>query len=361
MSKLQKTSLFWVAVSFSMAMAGALMLSTLSTSCGGGDDQVECIGDGGCPAADVCQVARCREGVCEYDPKTDGTNCQSDSVDGFCYAGFCRQDLCAIADAGATTFVPGDAANPDNPCEVCNPEQNQTGWSPLVCPAAASTCLSTPVCNATTAPVGCAGTACCVSEPAWDGTGTAPTCTFGAGTVGTCTTDGTCRGCTDAASCNNGAACTTWTCSNDQVCIATPASGSTCTYTDITTSSTSNGKCQDGVCRAACGNGGTPCPNGHYCTTDSVCALLLQAGAVCTSDAECSSGACEQVANPSGSVAQRCAVTPCPTCTSVDELGGCVPVANGQATDDCAGTCSTTYGGAGDLACVDGYCRCQID
>ena len=110
----------------------------------------DALGLGAAPGGQNCgqQGKSCADGVCvDCVPKCDGKECGDDGCGGSCgecaippgatcatavscVEGIClyevQQFYCVVDDS----CVPSGTENPDNPCEKCNPNENQNGWSP---------------------------------------------------------------------------------------------------------------------------------------------------------------------------------------------------------------------------------------
>ena len=139
--------------------------------------------------------------------------------------------------------------------------------------------------------------------------GATPTCTSNStcNDNNTCTLDGCVNGvcqstvrvgcCTSAAQCNDNNACTTDICSS-YICshVAIPGCGS-CVVTTYTPSL--NTFCGSKYVTDNCGitsikTGTLTCSTGYACSSSGQCVVALKAnGAICTSDSECTSGACD--------------------------------------------------------------------
>lgn len=77
-----------------------------------------CIDDGNLCTGDICNGS----GVCEHKNKANGTTCGAGLV---CYSGSCGKE-CFINGQ----FYAASTKNPNNPCEICNPAQSTTAFSP---------------------------------------------------------------------------------------------------------------------------------------------------------------------------------------------------------------------------------------
>jgi hypothetical protein len=334
--------------------------------------------DGGCISDEqceplvplqLCQVARCENGLCVAAPAADGEVCDDPKVD----PGPCAQEECAAAKcrlfqldsgtpcgetdacledqcnaSGVCVAIPVIDCNDDNPCtaDSCHPE---TG------------CSHTPT----------------QGEPCDDG----QLCT----TSDTCTAEGLCEG--QAVDCG-GTFCSGDTCNPETgECESSPPVGEFCDDGDACTSFD---KClADGTCvgtpkcakpanpchKAVCGEGGTcttepnvgqACNDGNVCTALDACGCAE--GTECTLDAIGCIGqpipygrACETIADCGGFQNVKCAGNACTiACDSVAACPQAFPTQLGEASCDVdvAQSCSMTclLGGGKTGTCVDGTC-----
>lgn len=237
----------------------------------------------------ILATARCGTTETETCVNT-GDLCKQGGKAGVCFGKVCQTDTCVIKQG---SHLAG-AVNPKNGCEVCNPSKSRSEWTTFVCPLGQDDCLSpNGECQATALGGACRGPECCVYQPAWNGQGTAPECTYGTA-KGTCDAAGRCTGvCTQDTDCAGGKPCVSATCETATgTCITTPqADGSTCPFTTA-----DDGKCVAGKCVKQC-TSQSDCGTGQ-CGSDGYCVARKANGETCLGDTECQSSHCECVDSP---------------------------------------------------------------
>ncbi|GEM_PF-3771396 len=249
----------------------------------------------------------------EHSLCADENACSEDRCGEFgCYSLMNVANACSIDILGVSTCIANGAANPDNPCQVCDITKSKTSWSNRTsgykcgfcaeCNSAGQ-CLgvsgkdtSPPSCTACRQ---CAGANVCVNVPHGqdpkDDCGS-PTAVGGCGKNGHCDGNGTCdiygkddsQGLvSDGNECTNPDYCSNGTISGDVVALPAHCGGeggigdllfgsySVCNIAG------SCGSCCDAL--LICAANWAPCKEGHHCCSDGACK-------VCCDDSDCPSG-----------------------------------------------------------------------
>ncbi len=315
----------------------------LPTCCSASDD---------CDDGNPCTQDTCTAGSCGYAvAAVEGAPCEDDNActkKSSCASGFCVPTTLTICDDG-------------NPCTVdsCNAKLG---------------CVAQPLGDAANCDDGdaCNGVALCQGGVCVNGA--APTCDdANPCTSDSCSPQAGCKHEINAASCNDGNACTlkdtcvkgncvglAIACNDDQPCtsdscdlllgcVYAPGNGAcddgdACTQKDTCTQGVCTGKpatCEDGNpctvdgCTAAAGCVHDPAPmQGHSCDD----------GSACTGGDACDNGAC--------TVGQTVSCDDANPCTQ----GGCDAVTGRCKQTTIAGNCVTATGCAADAVCVQGVC-----
>jgi hypothetical protein len=143
-----------------LSMTSAFFLICSCTS-----DAVKCDGPGDCPVQEPCRAAACEDGQCVTMNAINGTAC-SNPIDGLCYDGICRNDICFMADS--ELYSAGTVSSNDV-CSICDPHRSLQSWSQLQCTEGIeSPCLEAPVCVSDGE---CEGQRCCKQIPLPNETG----------------------------------------------------------------------------------------------------------------------------------------------------------------------------------------------
>ncbi len=221
-----------------------------------------------------CTTAGC-DHVCDHAPLADDTSCGTGVV---CVQGVCGNDACVI---GGTVYANG-TFNPVTGCERCDTATSTTTWTPYVCETGGGECRATTgVCETS---AGCAGQACCVYAPLWNGSGSAPAC--GSGTCQRCDAAGTCvnaathEDCTFCEKCSGGL-CVPQSSSEDLKleCTASECASGECDGARHCEYATTDAACGGGICHRCDGTGGC-----QISTTDADCTV---AGEICSVTGVC--------------------------------------------------------------------------
>jgi len=207
---------------------------------------------------------KCNAGSCSGTAFTcnDLLSCTTDSCNGTGCSVSVNANFCAIGNA---CYAAG-TTNPSNPCQVCTPASNATGWSNK--PANTSCndnfgCTYGDVCNAT-GTCGGTGYVCddgksCTSNTC---TGVQNGCTYAVTTGcligGNCLAEGTDNPSNPCQECNGGISRTAYSGGNDG---ATCNDNNSCSYTD---------KCMSGSCSGTNYN----CDDGKTCTANNCTGVL---------------------------------------------------------------------------------------
>ncbi|MEZ4309224.1 MAG: hypothetical protein R3F14_14400 [Polyangiaceae bacterium] len=341
------------------AAAGAACQGIGTTVCDGEGECVQCLTDGDCAAAEICDELHqcvpntCRDGMLNGG-ETDidcggpclatcekGESCaaETDCATGFCADGVCCDSACdgeCTACAGEKTgAADGTCANVKagtDPDDECTPEPgDECGNTDGLCSGKGS-------CNA--APAGTA-------------------CTGGAGLLSECDGAGECKA-KKGQACGDGGECVTGFCV-DGVCCDT-ACGALCQAC----SNAKKGNGADGTC-ASIAAGGEPddeCVGLTACSNGQC--VLLAAGQACDQAGECQSGFCTD-----GVCCNNACAGGCEACSAAKKgsgaNGSCGPILAGTDPDDeCAGAAVCTGNGACklpngltctmDAECGSGFC-----
>ncbi|MEZ4459638.1 MAG: integrin alpha [bacterium] len=294
--------------------------------------------DGNICTADSCDPAT---GACVFDAAAnEGDTCPNVSacVSNTCQAGACAQDTITGCFIANVCYADG-AANPANPCQVCNAALDQTDWSDATagttcddglfctvndvcdgagactgggardCSSVAIECFDATACDEANdqcvpSVPSAIGTACggdlCTTNGMCDGagacTGTAVDCSSldSECTVGVCNlANGACvaQNRVNGTGCDDGAACTTGDACNAGVCVGAPVDCS-----GLNTAC-SVGACDanTGTCLATPANDGGACDDGDACTENDVCSTGGCAGTAVTCDDgnSCTADSCD--------------------------------------------------------------------
>ena len=331
-----------------------------------------------CTVMDACNGS----GTCTGSARGcgDGLACTSDICD---EAG----DQCVSVPTtgcliGGACIAEG-AAEPGNPCRVCNGSVSRTSWSPA---PSGGTCDDGQYCTVMDA---CNGSGSCTGMPrdCSDGldctTDTcdetadacAPVVSRGCLIAGTCISDGAVNPADDCEICDGTMSRTAWspaasgTLCGDPSCtdgVLTPAptcDGSGSCATGMTMPCM-GGVCADGLtCLGMC-SGDASCPRTHFCEMGGACTLDLPTGEACDRAEMCESGFCVD-----GVCCDGGCDGPCTACDVAGAEGACTPHAmdtdpEGDCTlpDSCdgAGECYTPMmpdagmpdGGMGDAGVI---------
>lgn len=313
-----------------------------------------CLIDGTTYPADVqetsthCQICDPSQSTTSWSP---GAPCSATQL---CVNQACVNAACVI-DAGA--FLSG-AQNPENPCEVCNPlAAGPSKWTPLTgpgdggCVCLAGRCVSACFIDGGVVDAGAfePGTACAVCAPALS---TAVWSPFtGTAPSGVCPSGDVC----DAGACACGPDCAGKCPQADDGCggrCPMPDAG----YPGCTLDGTTGCCGADGVCGAggttdSCAVGGAcaPCDAGQRCISSP------EGGYLC-----CTPGAGCGLSCGSPAMRDECGdVCPydCPTTGCCDDDGGCHA---GTASSACGAGAPGLCLDCGPFPCVDQACGCNV-
>ncbi len=358
----------------------------------------DCSNDGTCNGAGACRhwstSTACRKESCSAGEHTMAANCKSDGTCAAAQTTSCSPYTCADSITCRTTCTSSEPSSdqcaPGLTCLVATNKCGEKREAGEACDgdsdcADALVCTNEHVCCGSPCSGGCQS--CKTGSCTFIGKGLPPrtsaTCEADAGTCGQ---TGSCDG---AGACELPATCTaahatcpadthtqystTGTCSAEGVCASTG-----------TVSCGTGYLCVDGACATRCTieNQTLTCDAGFTCNGEGFCVPKKEDGEVCSGDADCASGNCEE---SSAGTDRMCCASAC-TATEVCVAGACkkkpgqVCSAPAECISDaclqrcciascntgyvCAddGTCKVPQGQACDPAksdCITGHCACS--
>ena len=266
------------------------------------DPSTSCDDGNSCSDGDTCGADAQCSGTGDINCNVDGLDCTIDDCDN---SG--AEPVCFLAGIKSSTcHIGGDcfgklAVNPDNPCQICDPDSSQTAWTarPQTTPCNDGLkCTLNDECTGTGAAVVCTGE----SNPCDDSKEcTADTCQESVALDGCVHTANTGAACTD-----DGKACTADKCTAAGDCAHT-ANGAGCFIGD---GCVANGTLEPGNTCRKCDQAADPadwsalgvgddCDDGDECTKLDVCSAAANCAGTpkspedCTDDNECTTDICQ--------------------------------------------------------------------
>jgi sulfatase modifying factor 1 len=300
----------------------------------------------------VCQTCQPSVTPSDWSNLTDGTNCGSDGGGGVCHTGACVSG-CEI---GGVYYM-ATAANPNNPCQSCQPGVSASAWSSL---ADSTSCGNGQVCSSGQCGTQCDIAGVIVASGAANPSSACQSCQPGIMTtawtnaaVGTsCGSGEVCNAGTCAAGCYiGGPFYATAATANDGCEVCTPTT-STTAWTNVTgaASCPSGEVCNAGSCASGCSVGGTYYASAsttndgcEVCTpgTSTTTWTIVTGAAACPSGEVCNGGTCASGCSIGGTYYASAA-------TANNGCEVCTPGASTKAWTDVtgkscngSGTCST--------------------
>ncbi len=272
----------------------------------------------------ACQSCQPGVAVSIWSPVTDGTSCGSG---GICHTGACVSG-CEIGGV----YYPASAANPNDPCQTCQPDAKTSTWSSI---ADGTSCGNGQVCKG-----GSCGTQCDIGGTVYS-SGTAnpsnacESCQPGTSTTvwtpianGTsCGTGEVCNGSSCVSGCFiNSVVYTSGTANPSNACQSCLPTTSTTIWSDNTASCNGDaGTCSEGIC-LVCQPNALGCNGAQPKQCNASGTAWQDVGAACSgATPTCTDGVC--TSTPPSCAAGGAGMTDCGTasescCTSLEVTGG---------------------------------------